>query len=70
MVEEATEALDKYLDDAVLTGVGLVYIIHGKGTGALRAGIQDFLKGHPHVQSFRLGQHGEGDLGVTVVDLK
>lgn len=70
MVEEATEVLDKYLDDAVLTGAGLVYIIHGKGTGALRAGVQDFLKGHPHVQSFRLGQHGEGDLGVTVVELK
>lgn len=70
MVNEATEELDKYLDDAVLTGAGMIYIIHGKGTGALRAGVQDFLKGHPHVQSFRLGQHGEGDLGVTVVELK
>lgn len=70
LVQEATEELDKYLDDAVLTGAGVVYIIHGKGTGALRAGVQDFLRGHPHVQSFRLGQHGEGDLGVTVVELK
>jgi DNA mismatch repair protein MutS2 len=70
LVEEATYALDKYLDDAVLTGVGQVYIIHGKGTGALRSGIQDFLRGHHHVKSFRLGQHGEGDLGVTVVELK
>lgn len=70
MVNEATEELDKYLDDTVLTGAGLVYIIHGKGTGALRTGVQDFLKGHPHVKSFRLGQHGEGDLGVTVVELK
>lgn len=70
MVEEASYALDKYLDDAILTGVGQVYVIHGKGTGALRNGIQDFLRGHPHVKSFRLGQHGEGDLGVTVVELK
>lgn len=70
LVEEATHELDKYLDDAILTGAGQVYIIHGKGTGALRAGVQDFLRGHPHVKSFRLGQHGEGDLGVTVVELK
>lgn len=70
MVEEASYELDKYLDNAVLTGIGQVYIIHGKGTGALRSGIQDFLRGHHHVKSFRLGQHGEGDLGVTVVELK
>ncbi len=70
MVEEAGYELDKYLDDAVLTGVGQVYVIHGKGTGALRQGIHEFLRGHHHVKSFRLGQHGEGDLGVTVVELK
>lgn len=70
MVEEASYELDKYLDDAVLTGVGQVYVIHGKGTGALRSGIHDFLRGHHHVKSFRLGQHGEGDLGVTVIELK
>lgn len=70
MVEEATYALDKYLDDAILTGVGQVYVIHGKGTGALRTGIQEFLRSHHHVKSFRIGQHGEGDLGVTVVELK
>jgi DNA mismatch repair protein MutS2 len=70
MVEEASYELDKYLDDAVLTGVGQIYVIHGKGTGALRSGIQDFLRGHHHVKSFRIGQHGEGDLGVTVVELK
>jgi DNA mismatch repair protein MutS2 len=70
MVDEASRELDKYLDDAVLTGVGQVYVIHGKGTGALRSGIQDFLRGHHHVKSFRLGQHGEGDLGVTVAELK
>lgn len=70
MVEEASYELDKYLDSAVLTGIGQVYVIHGKGTGALRTGIQDFLRGHHHVKSFRIGQHGEGDLGVTVVELK
>ncbi|MDP4127823.1 MAG: Smr/MutS family protein, partial [Bacillota bacterium] len=70
LVEEGTEALDKYMDDAVLGGIGLIYVIHGKGTGAMRAGIQDFLKGHPHVRSFRLGEYGEGDSGVTVVELK
>ena len=70
LVEEGTEVLDKYLDDAVLGGIGLLYVIHGKGTGAMRAGIQDFLKGHPHVRSFRLGEYGEGDSGVTVVELK
>jgi len=70
LVEEGREALDKYMDDAVLGGIGLIYVIHGKGTGAMRAGIQEFLKGHPHVRSFRLGEYGEGDSGVTVVELK
>ncbi len=70
LVEEAAYVLDKYLDDAILSGTNQVYVIHGKGTGALRAGVQEFLDGHPHVRSFRLGQHGEGDLGVTVVELK
>ncbi len=69
-VEEATLAVDKYLDDAALSAINQIYIIHGKGTGALRAGMQDFLRHHPHVRSFRLGQHGEGDFGVTVVELK
>ncbi|EHQ87368.1 endonuclease MutS2 [Desulfosporosinus youngiae] len=70
LVEEGREALDKYMDDAVLGGIGLIYVIHGKGTGAMRAGIQEFLRGHPHVRSFRLGEYGEGDSGVTVVELK
>ena len=70
LVEEGTYALDKYLDDAILGGVGLIYVIHGKGTGAMRTGIQDFLRGHPHVRSFRIGEYGEGDSGVTVVELK
>ncbi|MHB8077034.1 endonuclease MutS2 [Desulfosporosinus fructosivorans] len=70
LVEEGTYTLDKYLDDAILSGIGLVYVIHGKGTGAMRTGIQDFLRGHPHVRSFRIGEYGEGDSGVTVVELK
>lgn len=70
LVEEAAYELDKYLDNAILSGVNQIYVIHGKGTGALRTGVQEFLKGHPHVQNFRLGQHGEGDFGVTVVELK
>lgn len=70
LVKEGTEALDKYMDDAVLGGIGMIYVIHGKGTGAMRAGIHDFLKGHPHVRSFRLGEYGEGDSGVTVVELR
>jgi len=70
MVEEAEELLDKYLDDAVITGINQVSVIHGKGTGALRAGIHQFLKKHPHVRGYRLGEFGEGDSGVTIVELK
>jgi DNA mismatch repair protein MutS2 len=70
MVEEALELLDKYLDDAVLTGIHQVSVIHGKGTGALRGGVHTFLRRHPHAASFRLGELGEGDSGVTIVELK
>lgn len=69
-VEEATIVIDKYLDDCVLAGLPTVRIVHGKGTGALRAGIHAFLKKHPHVKSFRLGTFGEGEMGVTVVEIK
>ena len=70
LVEEAELLLDKYLDDAVITGINQVSIIHGKGTGALRSGIHQFLKTHPHVKAYRLGEFGEGDSGVTIVELK
>jgi DNA mismatch repair protein MutS2 len=68
-VDEATDVIDKFLDDASITGLSEVTIIHGKGTGALRKGIHQFLKYHPHVKSFRLGRFGEGEMGVTIVQL-
>jgi len=67
--EEALEALDRFLDRAVLQGAPLAQIIHGKGTGVLRSGIQAFLADHPRVSSYRLGEHGEGGSGVTIVRL-
>lgn len=70
LVEESLVLLDKYLDDAVLTGINQVSIIHGKGTGALRSGIHQFLQKHRHVAEYRLGEFGEGDSGVTIVTLK
>lgn len=70
MVEEAMLEVDKFLDDAVLSALGEAWIIHGKGTGALRAGIQRSLKRNPHVKSMRLGKYGEGESGVTIVTLK
>ncbi len=70
MVEEAVYAIDRYLDQAILAGYREVYLIHGKGTGALRTGVQQFLRNHPNVKRFRLGGHGEGGSGVTVVELQ
>ena len=70
-VDEAVAALDKYLDDACLAHLTSVRVVHGKGTGALRAGIHDYLRRQKkHVKSFRLGAFGEGDAGVTIVELK
>lgn len=69
-IEEATHIVDKYLDDANLSKLETVRIVHGKGTGKLRTGIHSFLKKHPHVKSFRMGTYGEGEMGVTVVTLK
>ncbi len=69
-VEEASIVVDRYLDDAFNAGLSEVNIIHGKGTGALRAGVQDYLRRHPLVKTFRIGNYGEGDAGVTVVTLR
>ena len=69
-LEEALSAVGIYLDEAVLAGLNEVYIIHGKGTGILRAGIQQDLRKNRHVKSFRRGVYGEGEDGVTVVTLK
>lgn len=70
MLDEAIDNVDKYLDDASMAGMGEVTLIHGKGTGALRTGLQKHLKYNPHVKSFRLGKLGEGESGVTVVEIK
>ncbi len=69
-VDEGIHELDMFIDNAVLTGAGIITVIHGKGTGVLRAGIQKHLKSHPSVKSFRAGLFGEGEDGVTVIELK
>ena len=69
-VDEALSELDKYLDDAYLAHLPSVRIVHGKGTGALRKAVQGHLKKIKYVESFRLGEHGEGDAGVTIAVFK
>lgn len=68
-VDDAIMELDKYLDDACLSHLNQVRVVHGKGTGALRKGIHEYLKRQSYVKSFRLGEFGEGDAGVTIVEL-
>ena len=70
MLEEAVMNTEKFIDDCYLAGISPVSIIHGKGTGVLRAGIQDMLRRHKYVTSYRRGKYGEGEDGVTIVELK
>ena len=70
-VEDAIYAIDKYLDNCVMSGMSPIRIVHGKGTGKLREGIHQYLKKHSHVKVFlELVLFGEGEMGVTVVELK
>ena len=67
---EAESVVENYLDSAVMAKLSTVTIIHGKGTGALRKAVHEILKRNKAVKSFRLGRYGEGEAGVTVVELK
>ena len=69
-VDEALAELDKYLDDAYLSHLSTVRVVHGKGTGALRSAVHSHLKRIKYVKSYRLGEYGEGDAGVTIVTFK
>lgn len=69
-VDQAIPIVDKYLDDCYMANLEFARIVHGKGTGKLRAGIHSFLKKHPHVKSYRMGTYGEGEMGVTIVYFK
>ncbi len=62
--------VDRFMDEAFLANLGQVYIIHGKGTGVLRTGIQEYLRKHKHVKSYRIGNYNEGGTGVTVAELE
>jgi DNA mismatch repair protein MutS2 len=68
-IDEALPRLDQYLNAAFMAGLPSVRIVHGKGTGVLRKAVHDVLAAHPLVKSFRLGGCGEGDFGVTIVEL-
>ncbi|WP_420819486.1 endonuclease MutS2 [Paenibacillus thalictri] len=69
-LEDALIEVDRFLDESFLANFGQVYIIHGKGTGILRSGIQEYLRKHKHIKSYRVGNYNEGGIGVTVVELK
>lgn len=68
--DEAIVELDRFIDAAVLSGVGQISIIHGKGTGVLRNAVTQRLRSHPNIRTFRLGVYGEGENGVTIAELK
>jgi DNA mismatch repair protein MutS2 len=68
--DAALAAVEAFLDRMLLQGMHVAEIVHGKGTGVLRRAVQDFLSAHPDVAEFRLGEHGEGGSGVTIVKLR
>ena len=70
LVDDAVIEVDRFIDNNLISGVSEFTIVHGKGTGALRSGIQNFLRTHPKVKSYRTGAYGEGDAGVTIVTLR
>ena len=70
MTDEAIPVVEQFLDGARMGKLTTVTIIHGKGTGALRKAVQTYLKSSPYVKSFRPGRYGEGEMGVTVVELR
>ena len=67
---DALPDVEAFIDSAVIAGLEEVRIVHGVGTGKLRAGIQEYLRKHPHVAEFRYGKYGEGETGVTIVKIK
>ena len=67
--DEALLELDKYIDEAVLAGIGIITIIHGKGTGTLRKNVQAHLRHHRNIKTFRVGLFGEGENGVTIAEI-
>jgi len=69
-LEDAVYTAEKFIDNAVISGLSQIVIIHGKGTGVLRRGMHDMLKNNKHIKNYRLGQYGEGEDGVTMVELK
>ena len=69
-VDEAIHTLDRYLDDCVISNIENIRIVHGKGTGALRSAVDQFLKKDKRVRSHRLGTFGEGEDGVTIAELR
>ncbi len=68
-VDEALFRLDRYLNDAFMADLPSVRIVHGKGTGTLRQAVHNLLDKHPLVKSYRLGDYGEGDYGITIVEM-
>jgi DNA mismatch repair protein MutS2 len=68
--DEAILELDRFIDGAVLSGVNMISIIHGKGTGVLRSAVNQRLRSHPNIKTYRLGVYGEGENGVTIAELK